>query len=312
MNTFYKIKSFFKKHPEEEQVIETIEEIMDEREERGDKVLIDPDEINLLKNLFKLKDMRAGQICIPNIDIVGISADASQEELKKIIIEDKFTRLPVYDKTLDDIIGVVHMKDLLCALLDNRNITVKEVMTNNVLFIPASTRALDLLREMQAKKTQMAVVIDEYGGTDGLITLEDLLEEIVGEIEDEHDALDTPPVLHKIGNSVIQADARILITDLEERIGQFLTKEEREEELDTIGGLVFHLFGRLPKVGEKITHSSGLLLQVLDVDSRHIKQIKITQFKKLKEKEKTKQLQKNKKFSLKKIMPIKEKKKKKE
>lgn len=308
MNTFHKIKSFFKKHPEEEQVIETIEEIMDEREERGDKVLIDPDEINLLKNLFKLKDIRAGQICIPNIDIVGISVDASHEELKKIIIEDKFTRLPVYDKTLDDIIGVVHMKDLLCALLDNRSITIKEVMTNNVLFIPSSTRALDLLREMQSKKTQMAVVVDEYGGTDGLITLEDLLEEIVGEIEDEHDALDTPPVLHKIGNSVIQADARILITELEERIGKFLTKEEREEELDTIGGLVFHLFGRLPKVGEKITHSSGLLLQVLDVDSRHVKQIKITQFKKLKEKTKT--TTQTKKFNLKKVISIKEKKKK--
>ena len=280
----YKFKSFFVKHPEEEQGIETIEEIMDEREERGDKVLIDPDELNLLKNLFKLKDIRAGQLCIPSIDIVGISITATLKELTKIVIEDKFTRLPVYDKTLDDIIGVVHVKDLLCAVLERTDVTIKDVMTNNVLFVPSSMRALDLLREMQAKKTQMAVVVDEYGGTDGLITLEDLLEEIVGEIEDEHDALDTPPVLHKIGNSVIQADARIRLLDLEERIGKFLTKVEREEELETIGGLVFHLSGKLPKIGDVITHSSGLVFQVLDADSRHIKQIKITQFKKLKEK----------------------------
>ena len=257
---------------------------MDERDERGDKVLIDPDELNLLKNLFKLKDIRAGQLCIPSIDIVGISITATLKELTKIVIEDKFTRLPVYDKTLDDIIGVVHVKDLLCAVLERTDVTIKDVMTNNVLFVPSSMRALDLLREMQAKKTQMAVVVDEYGGTDGLITLEDLLEEIVGEIEDEHDALDTPPVLHKIGNSVIQADARIRLLDLEERIGKFLTKVEREEELETIGGLVFHLSGKLPKIGDVITHSSGLVFQVLDADSRHIKQIKITQFKKLKEK----------------------------
>ncbi|MBR4932521.1 MAG: HlyC/CorC family transporter [Alphaproteobacteria bacterium] len=284
MGMLYKFKSFFVKHPEEEQVIETIEEIMDEREERGDKVLIDPDELNLLKNLFKLKDIRAGQLCIPSIDIVGISITATLKELTKIVIEDKFTRLPVYDKTLDDIIGVVHVKDLLCAVLERTDVTIKDVMTNNVLFVPSSMRALDLLREMQAKKTQMAVVVDEYGGTDGLITLEDLLEEIVGEIEDEHDALDTPPVLHKIGNSVIQADARIRLLDLEERIGKFLTKVEREEDLETVGGLVFHLSGKLPKVGDIITHSSGLVFQVLDADSRHIKQIKITQFKKLKEK----------------------------
>lgn len=287
MSLFYKLKAVFTKHPEEDQVIETIEEIMDEREERGDKVLIDPDELGLLKNLFKLKDVRAGQVCIPSIDIVGIQIDSSLDALKKIVISDKFTRLPVYEKSLDDIIGVIHVKDLLCAVLERKNVTVREVMTNNVLFVPPSMRALDLLRDMQAKKTQMAVVIDEYGGTDGLITLEDLLEEIVGEIEDEHDALDTPPVLHRIGNSVIQADARIRLTDLESRIGLFLTPEEKEENLETIGGLVFHLSGRLPKIGETIAHSSGVLFQVIDADSRHVKKVKITQFKKLMENKKT-------------------------
>ncbi len=301
MDILHKVKSYFVKHPEEEQVIETIEEIMDEREERGDKVLVDSDELNLLKNLFKLKDIRAGQICIPNIDITGVSIDATLEQLTKIVIDDKFTRMPVFDGTLDNIVGVVHVKDLLYAVLTHANVTLKEIMTNNVLFVPAAMRALDLLRDMQAKRTQMAVVVDEYGGTGGLITLEDLLEEIVGEIEDEHDALDTPPVLHKIGNSVIQADARILLSELEERIGTFLTREEKESDVDTIGGLVFHLAGRPPKIGETVVHSSGVVFEILDADTRHVKQVKITRFKKLKEKPKKKTKTKEiKKFDLKK------------
>ncbi len=288
MTIFSKIKSLFVRPAEEEKVLETIEEIMEERVERGDKILIDPDEIGLLKNLFRLRDVRAGEIRIPTIDITGISVDASYEELKRLMIDEKFTRLPVYEHTLDNIIGVIHVKDILCAMMEETEISVKGLMTGSILFVPPSVRALDLLREMQAKKAQMAIIIDEYGGTDGLITLEDLLEEIVGEIEDEHDALDEAPVLHRIGSNVIQADARILLKDLEKTIGSFLTKDEREEFVDSVGGLVFHLAGRLPRVGEKIEHSSGIVFQVLDVDARHIKKVKITKFNKRKKQEKEK------------------------
>ncbi len=298
MTIFSKIKSFFVRPPEEEKVLETIEEIMDERVERGDKVLIDPDEISLLKNLFRLRDIRAGEIRIPTIDITGINIDASSDELKRMMAEEKFTRLPVYEQTLDNIVGVIHVKDILCAMMENEEVSVKKLMTGSILFVPPSVRALDLLREMQEKKAQMAIIIDEYGGTDGLITLEDLLEEIVGEIEDEHDALDEAPVLHKIGNSVIQADARILLKDLEKMIGPFMTKKEKEEYVDSVGGLVFHLAGRLPRVGEKVEHSSGIVFQVLDVDARHIKKVKITKFNKRKqEKEKRSFLKKRKKKS---------------
>ena len=261
---------------------------MEERVERGDKVLVDPDEISLLKNLFRLRDIRAGEIRIPTIDITGINVEASSDELKRMMAEEKFTRLPVYEQTLDNIIGVIHVKDILCAMMENEEVSVKKLMTGSILFVPPSVRALDLLREMQAKKAQMAIIIDEYGGTDGLITLEDLLEEIVGEIEDEHDALDEAPVLHRIGNSVIQADARILLKDLEKMIGPFMTQKEKEEFVDSVGGLVFHLAGRLPRVGEKIEHSSGIVFQVLDVDARHIKKVKITKFNKRKKQEKEK------------------------
>ena len=156
MTLFSKIKSVFVRPSEEEKVLETIEEIMDERVERGDKVLVDPDELGLLKNLFRLRDVRAGEIRIPTIDITGISVDASYEELKRLMTEEKFTRLPVFDHTLDNIIGVIHVKDILCAMMEEEEISVKKLMTGSILFVPSSVRALDLLREMQAKKAQMA------------------------------------------------------------------------------------------------------------------------------------------------------------
>ena len=154
-------------------------------------------------------------------------------------------------------------------------------MNTAVLFVPPAIRALDLLREMQAKRAQMAVVIDEFGGTDGLITLEDLLEEIVGEIEDEHDALDEALRLKQINSDLIEADARVYVDDLEELTGTFLTPADKEAEIDTIGGLVFHHAGRLPHRGEMVKHPSGLKFQVLDVDDRHIKKVRISHFKTL-------------------------------
>jgi CBS domain containing-hemolysin-like protein len=277
MNIAQKIKDLFVRHPEEEKVLETIEEIMDEREERGDDVLVDPDELLLLKNLFRLKDIRANQVMIPRIDITGISATAQLSEVKDIIIRDKFTRLPVYDKTLDNIVGVVHVKDLLCKLFEvGGPVTVQDVMTHSVLFVPPSIRVLDLLRDMQAKRTQMAVVVDEYGGTAGLVTLEDLLEEIVGEIEDEHDALDAPPVLNRIKDNIIDADARVLLKDLEDITGPFVSEEVRSADIDTIGGLVFHLAGRLPHKGEIIHHDCGFKFKIVDADLRCIKRVRIT------------------------------------
>lgn len=278
MNLLHKLRTGFGKHPEEEQVLETIEGIMDEREERGDELLINQDEMLLLKNLFKLRDVRANQVMIPRIDISGISLTATVDELKKLVIRDKFTRVPVYDKTLDNIVGIVHVKDLLCALFEGKELNLNEIMNTAVLFVPPAIRALDLLREMQSKRTQMAVVIDEFGGTDGLITLEDLLEEIVGEIEDEHDALDEALRLKQINSDLIEADARVYVDDLEQMTGPFLTSADKEAEVDTVGGLVFHLAGRLPHRGEIVRHPSGIKFQVVDVDDRHIKKVRISRF----------------------------------
>lgn len=285
---FDKLKDFFGKHPEEEEAIETVEEIMDEREERGEDVLVDDDEMLMLKNVFKLRDKRASDIAIPRAQMVAIPVNASAAELKKIVLNDKYTRMPVYDKTRDNIVGILHTKDLLGAILEKKPMDISKIMNHHVVFVAPSMRGLDLLREMQAKGMQLAVVVDEFGGTLGLITLEDLLEEIVGEIEDEHDMLDTPPELKQVSPRVIAADARVELSELEAMIGPFLTPEDKEAEVDTIGGLVFHIAGRLPYRGEIITHSSGLKFQVVDVDTRRIKKVKITCFESLKKKVKKK------------------------
>ena len=285
---FDKIKDIFEKHPEEEEAIETVEEIMDEREERGDDVLVDDDEMLLLKNVFKLRDKRASDIAIPRAQMIAIPVNASPEELKKTVLKDKYTRMPVYEKNLDNIVGVLHTKDLLGAILEKKSIDISKLMNRHVVFVAPSMRGLDLLREMQAKGMQLAVVVDEFGGTLGLITLEDLLEEIVGEIEDEHDMLDTPPELKQVSARVIEADARVELSELETMIGCFLTDEDKEAEIDTIGGFVFHIAGRLPYRGEIITHSSGVKFQVTDVDARRIKKVKITHFESLKKKPKSK------------------------
>ncbi|MBE6446067.1 MAG: HlyC/CorC family transporter [Alphaproteobacteria bacterium] len=273
---FNKIKEMFDKHPEEDEVIETIEEIMDEREERGEDVLVDKDEMLLLKNMFKLRDKRACDVVLPRGEICAIPVNAKPEEVKKIILRDKYTRLPVYDKTLDNIIGILHTKDVLYALLKQKPLNILDIMNRHVLFVAPSMRALDLLRTMQAKGSQMAVVVDEFGGCMGLITLEDLLEEVVGEIEDEHDILDEPPQLKRISPKVIESDARIELSRLEKMIGSFVTPDDKEAEIDTLGGLVFHTAGRLPFKGEVITHPSGIKFQIIDVDARRIKKLRLT------------------------------------
>jgi len=281
---FDKIKELFEKHPEEDEVIETIEEIMDEREERGDDVLVEKDEMLLLKNMFKLRDKRAIDVALPRAEISAIPLNAKPSEIKRIILRDKYTRLPVYDKTLDNIVGVLHTKDLLYTLFNNEPINLLKIMNRHVSFVAPSMRALDLLRDMQSKGIQLAVVVDEFGGTSGLITLEDLLEEIVGEIEDEHDLLDTPPELKRISPKLIEADARIELEKIEKMVGSFLTSDDKEADIDTVGGLVFHTAGRLPYKGEVITHPSGVKFQVVDVDTRRIKKVRITHFENLRKK----------------------------
>ena len=277
---FNKIKEMFDKHPEEDEVIETIEEIMDEREERGEDVLVDKDEMLLLKNMFKLRDKRACDVVLPRGEICAIPVNAKPEEVKKIILRDKYTRLPVYDKTLDNIIGILHTKDVLYALLKQKPLNILDIMNRHVLFIAPSMRALDLLRTMQAKGSQMAVVVDEFGGCMGLITLEDLLEEIVGEIRDEYDS-DEEDAIEQLSEYEYMVLGSTNLDDVNDE----LEVEFESDDYDTIGGYCLQLLDHLPEENETLFTEDGCVLKIMEVDKNRIERIYIRVPEKTKEEE---------------------------
>jgi CBS domain containing-hemolysin-like protein len=179
----------------------------------------------------------------------------------------------VYRETLDDAVGMVHIKDLLACWDTSAPFELSNIV-RRVLFVAPSMPMLELLLQMRANRTHMALVVDEFGGIDGLITIEDLVEEIVGEIEDEHDAEVAPEMAERADGS-IEADARVQIEDFEQRVGAFLTAEERADDIETLGGLVFFIAGRVPGRGEVVRHESGIEFEILDADPRRIKRVKV-------------------------------------
>jgi CBS domain containing-hemolysin-like protein len=210
---------------------------------------------------------------VPRADIVAIDVEEPFAELVKAMVEHGHSRLPVYRDSLDDVIGFIHVKDVLAPVADRRPARLSRLL-RKVLFVAPSVPILDLLVQMRQTRTHMAMVVDEFGGIDGLVTIEDLIEEIVGEIEDEHDVAAPPTLIERPDGSVI-ADARIPIEALEEQHGMVLRRPGEEESVDTLGGLVFTLAGRVPKRGEVITHPDGIEFEVLDADPRRVKRLRV-------------------------------------
>jgi len=207
--------------------------------------------------------LRVDDVMVPRANIVAIDNTSTLTELSKAFKEAGHSRLPVYKDTLDEPVGMVHIKDLMPYLmLDAKGRTNK--------------------RRMQGRRIHMAVVVDEYGGTDGLVTIEDLVETIVGDIDDEHDEREPEVqiVTDKGGRSVWEADARIHIDDFEEALGRDFATPDEEDDVDTLGGLIFTLAGRVPERGEIIRHDSGLEFEVIDADSRRVKRLRISDSKK--------------------------------
>ena len=267
-----------------ESVRETLEDLIEERDDAG--APIDDHEKALLGNILHLRDLTAYDVMVPRADIVGVETDAGLDELIELFCRCGHSRLPVHRGTLDDIIGMVHIKDALTASRVDKPfqkdaLTASRVdkpfqmsrIVRRVLFVSPAMRITDLLLEMRLKRTHMALVVDEYGGIDGLVTIEDVVEQIVGEIEDEHDQ-DAQPELVVRADGVIEADARTPIEEFEHLLGPVLTEEEREE-VDTLGGLVFFVAGRIPLRGELIAHPSGLEFEVVDADPRRIKWLRV-------------------------------------
>jgi CBS domain containing-hemolysin-like protein len=249
---------------------ETLEELIEERPD-GEET-INADERLLIGNVLDLRDLNAADVMVPRAEIVAIEADAPLEELIALMTREAHSRVPVYRETLDDVIGLVHIKDVLARAGDPKSFDLGEIL-RKVLFVSPTMRVLDLLLQMRLARVHMALVVDEYGGVDGLVTIEDLVEEIVGDIQDEHDAEEVGMIARPDGTII--ADARTELEAFEAKVGPVLSEEERAEDIDTLGGLIFTLVNRVPGRGEIIRHGSGLEFEIIDADPRRIKRVRL-------------------------------------
>lgn len=230
-----------------------------------------------------LDQLRVADVMVPRADIVGVEVSTSLGELARLFAEAAHSRLPVYRETLDDPVGVVHIKDVIGHLAPGESgkhmagWSQKQILPSigrPLLFAPPSMKATDLLRRMQGRRMHLALVVDEYGGTDGLVTLEDLIEPIVGDIEDEHDESDAPAIRSR-GPGVWDVEARAEIDAFEAVVGEEIAAPDEDEDVDSLGGLVFTLIGRVPERGEVIRHPTGYEFEVIDADSRRIKRMRV-------------------------------------
>lgn len=249
---------------------DTIEELIEERRETEGSIAAD--ERVLLGNILKLRDTTVVDAMVPRADIVAVDATVALSDLIEKMASEAHSRLPVYRETLDDVIGFVHIKDVLACIAEKKPFRMADIV-REVLIVAPSMPVLDLLLQMRQTRQHIALVVDEFGGIDGLVTIEDLVEEIVGEIEDEHDE-DEPPRLENRPDGTLLADARLPIEDFIEQVGPILEQEEMDD-IDTLGGLVFGLAGRVPTRGELLKHPSGLEFEVVDADPRRIKRLRV-------------------------------------
>jgi CBS domain containing-hemolysin-like protein len=243
----------------------------------------------MLQRVLQFKDLRLEDVMVPRVDIIAIEEGASMADLMALVRKAGHSRIPVFRDSLDEPLGMVHVKDLLGWImgqsqreegagaphLDKVDLGASIAdsgIVRELIFAPASMSALDLLVRMQNRHIHLALIIDEYGGTDGLVSIEDLLEEVVGNIEDEHDADDAPMIAEDEEGHVV--DARAYVEDVEAHLDLKLASGGTED-FDTIGGLVFSVLGRIPAVGETIDHPAGVSFEILDADGRRVKRVRI-------------------------------------
>ena len=258
---------------------EQIEEVIDEAEEegedrRGGNVVGDlsPIERKMVRNLLHFGEQTVDDVAVPRGEIIAVPESASFEDVVALFADAGHSRLPVYRGTLDEVVGMIHVKDVFAVLAAGRQPPPLLDLLRQPLYVPQSMDVLDLLAEMRAKRTHLAIVIDEYSGTEGLVTFEDLVEEIVGEVEDEHD--DEPTALFMPGeNGCWEADARAELDDIGEAVDPRLA--DIEEDVDTLGGLSAVLAGHVPQVGEILLHPSGWRIEVTEADERRVHRLRL-------------------------------------
>jgi putative hemolysin len=231
---------------------------------------IEEDERQMIRGIIEMNETTAREIMAPRIDVVALEAEATIDDALKLIVEKGFSRIPLYDGTIDNIVGVIYAKDLLRCLTENRRPALTEI-ARPPYFIPETKRVDDLLAELRQSKVHIAIVVDEYGGTAGLVTIEDLLEEIVGEIQDEYDREEAP--IEQVSPTEAILDARVSVDALSELF--HYEPDEEDQDYDTIGGFVYHHLGKVPVAGDEV-RVDGLTLRVLSVLGRRIKKVRAT------------------------------------
>ncbi len=222
----------------------------------------------MIKKIALLRTTTVKEVMVPRIDMVSVKVDNDVDEIISIIGKTQFSRIPVWKKSIDDIIGILYSKDLL-NYIDRKNEIKLDKILREPYFVPESKMLLSMLKEFQKKKIHLAMVIDEYGGVSGIVTLEDILEEIVGEIQDEYDFEEEP--IKMLSEKIFDIDARLDIDELNDKLGLQL----KEEDIDTIGGFVFKLFGEIPLKGQKVQYNS-IEFEVISIEGSRLKRILLT------------------------------------
>ncbi len=262
--------NFFKIHKYNSDPREEIQDIISE--DSSGKETFNVHEKILLENILGLRSITAQHVMVPRADIVAVDLNEESEIIIKKMTTAGHSRVPVFVGDLDKVKGVLHIKDLTSKIVEGKKFDIKSLL-RPAIFASPSIRLIDLLQEMRIKRLHLALVIDEFGGVDGLITIEDLVEEIVGEIEDEHDDPDAT-LVELLENNILLADARLELIDLEKITGPLL-EDISNQEIDTLGGLVCSLSGRVPALGECVKHQKGIEFHIIEGDARKIKKIKI-------------------------------------
>lgn len=247
--------------------------LVDGHHDETDEHALDAQERTILRNVLRLRTKTAVDVMVPRADIVGIHADLTCDGAIALIQREGHSRFPVYRENLDDILGFIHIKDVFATVRTPERFSVEKVL-RPLLFVVPQVPVLDLLLQMRERRTHMALVVDEYGGIDGLVTIEDLVEAIVGDISDEHDVEEAPQITER-PDGTLDLDGRTPVEAFEARLGPVLTEEERGQDIDTVAGLVFTLAGRVPARGELVSHPSGLEFRVLESDPRRIRRLRV-------------------------------------
>jgi magnesium and cobalt transporter len=238
----------------------------------GEAAGLDVQERALIANVLRLREITADDVMVPRPDIVAMRADVTLAQALDQIRKEGHSRLPVFRDNLDDLLGMVHIKDVFAFTGAPETFSLEKIIRKPLMVAPQIT-VLDLLLQMRQTRTHLALVVDEYGGIDGLVTIEDLVETIVGDIADEHDEIEGPMLMER-PDGALDLNALLPVEEFEARLGPVLSDDERAADIETVGGLVFNLAGRVPTKGEIVAHPSGIEFLVLEADARRIRRLR--------------------------------------